>query len=430
MKRYPFALLLAFGFAALCACAPSANQLNTVKSAENDYSVHSDVDYLRYEKSAEQFSARFSEATCTQTTENVAVSPLSVFIALNLAAECASGETRAEILGALGVSYEEMQKQFPRFYGTLERTQKNDFGKLISALTPANSIWLDESVKPEQACLDKLGENYYCECFSADFINKNTDANRALQNFVKQKTKGLIDQDFDLDKSTRFALVNSLYLKDVWNLDGNDLPFTQDRYDFTEADGTKKNVPLLRGYYFPGRAYAGENFTSFFTRTQHGYKIKFLLPDKGVSANELMKAQTITKLNSLDSYSETDDKRQERYFTRCLFPEYKASYNGEIKEILKDNFSLPTLFSPERCDFTSLVKVGNLYCNSVQHVAKLEVNKKGVEGAAVTVLGGAASAAPPEYTPVYLDFTVDRSFAYLLTDSHDVILFSGVVNKI
>ena len=70
------------------------------------------------------------------------------------------------------------------------------------------------------------------------------------------------------------------------------------------------------------------------------------------------------------------------------------------------------------------------YCNEVRHIADLTVNKKGIEGAAVTYIPGAGAAGPDEYTEVYEDFTVDKSFGFIITDYQNIALFSGVVNKV
>lgn len=73
-----------------------------------------------------------------------------------------------------------------------------------------------------------------------------------------------------------------------------------------------------------------------------------------------------------------------------------------------------------------------LICDGVRHVAKLTVNKKGIEGAAATVLPRAGSAGPGEkiYEDVYEDFIVDRAFGYTVSDRHGNILFSGVIANV
>ncbi len=75
----------------------------------------------------------------------------------------------------------------------------------------------------------------------------------------------------------------------------------------------------------------------------------------------------------------------------------------------------------------------SVYCTKVKHVAKLDVCRSGVEGAAVTEMEFLVSAAGPdveERHDVYEDFIIDRNFVYMLSDSNGVPLFAGVVKKI
>jgi serine protease inhibitor len=59
------------------------------------------------------------------------------------------------------------------------------------------------------------------------------------------------------------------------------------------------------------------------------------------------------------------------------------------------------------------------------------VDRKGIEGAAVTLMAmGATSAPSDEYTKLYFDFIVDKAFGFIITDSYGATLFSGVVNEL
>ena len=69
-----------------------------------------------------------------------------------------------------------------------------------------------------------------------------------------------------------------------------------------------------------------------------------------------------------------------------------------------------------------------MYCRQVTHAAKLKADRKGIEGAAVTVAAdGATSAEPPE---VMLDFVVDGTFGFILCNRYGTTLFSGVIDDI
>lgn len=396
-----------------------------------DYTQQQEEGFKNLLEATDVFAAELASAAYADYEEgnNFAVSPISVYMALSLAAECAGGETRAELLNALGVSYEQLCTYYPYLYRSLNVEYTNDFGKVISTLKTGNSIWVDDSATVNTPCIESLANDYYAYSYSADFRNDNENANKAIRAFIREQTNGLIDQDFNLSDQTVFALINALYLKDIWNSHGDDLSFTAETYGFKNADGSEKSLKLLSGYYNSGRAIAEESFSTFFTTTNHGYKIKFIVPNEGYAVNDVFTAENIAYVNSLGDYNSYDEANNRHYNTRCLFPEYETSYSNDLKEILQKKFGISALFSGNDCDLSELTPVAACV-GRVQHVAKLSVNKTGIEGAAVTVIDGATSAAPLEREEVYEDFVVDKAFGFILTDRYGVTLFSGVVNKV
>ncbi len=421
------ALALALTLTA-CGGLRNATELGKPKTVEPlSYSEASKTD-ATLRDAAKDFAAEFSAEAVKGQTGNTAVSPVSVYLALGLAAQCAAGETREELLNTLKIDDMSLKNDYSDFYRSIIAEHTSD-GKVTSRVDVGNSIWVQEGFATKQECIDALSDNYLCYSYAADFWNKNKAANDAVRDFVKQQTHGLIDQDFELSDKTVFALINTLYLKEIWNYDGG-LSFTEEKYDFTEGDGNTEKCNLLRGHYQKGQIYDAETFTHFFTTTYYGYRLKFILPKDGHTVNEVFTAENIALINDLTDYRAFDDEKKERYETRCLFPEFEADYDEDVKEILK-KLGTYKLFSKDECDFSTLTDE-YAYCEKVQHVAKLEVNKKGIEGAAVTIVEADGESAPPgeEYFTVYNDFILDRAFGFVLTDRFDTVLFSGIVNEL
>ncbi len=388
-------------------------------------------DFSALQRSAEAFSEKFTEAAgMAYAKSNFAVSPISVYMALSLAAQTSLGETKEELLSALGTDAASLRRDYSALYRSLEteyRTDKYSGEKLVGCVDLSNSVWVDEAVSAKRDCLETLANGFYCNSYSADFAFANAEANRAVRAFVKEQTRGLIDQNFKLSERTVFALINTLYLKDIWNY-GADLGFTQRGYAFRNEDGTETNKSFLSGTYRAGRAVETERYTHFRADTANGYRLKFIVPKDGYTARQLCTAEVLSEVNAISSYGAIDEEQGIRYLTRCLFPEFSASYNEDVIGILRQSFGIESLFSPTSCDLTALCDVP-AYCTEVRHVTKLNVDKTGIEGAAVTMMQD-AMAAPPVYENVYEDFLVDRAFVFLLTDHYDTILFSGVVGKV
>lgn len=410
-----------------CGGLNNATALGTPKKAEPlTYSESKDMDPALQE-AEKTFAAKFSAEAVKGRTGNTAVSPLSVYFALGLAAECAAGNTREELLTALGVDYATLKGGYSDFFRSVIAEHKSNLGGNMGRVDVGNSIWLQTGVPFKQECVTALADDYLCYSYAADFMGENKKANDAVRAFVKEQTNGLIDRDFKLSEETVFTIVNTLYCKDMWNIYGDDLPFAAGEYTFTQGNGEQKNVRLLEGYYTVGRAYEGETFTHYYMQTIHGYGVKFLLPKEGYTAEEIFTAENLALVGGMKGYDPIDEENKLEYHTRCLFPEFGAAFDGDVKSVLRE-FGVNDLFS-DACDLSALTDE-KVSCEEVRHVVKLDVTRKGIEGAAVTVIPGAGAPGPGEYTIVEQDFVLDRAFGFVLTDRDGTVLFSGIVNEV
>ncbi|MBR2341195.1 MAG: hypothetical protein IKA72_02135 [Clostridia bacterium] len=395
---------------------------------------YSEENFVAFKNKAEQFSAKFAFETYARSDrdDNLSVAPMSVFMALSLVSECASGDTKTELLNALGVSDSELKEFLPKLYRQLNVEYKGAgyIGEPTTGLLKtSNSIWIDESVTYNAACVETLAKNYYCYPYQANFKENNALANYAVQGFVKEQTKGLIDENFHLSEETLFTFINTIYLKALWNDKGKDIPLTSQTYDFIERSGEIERTRLMMRGYLEGRAYESESYTSFFTTTYNGFKLKFILPKDGYSIDDVFTTENIYTANTISDYNAVDHEKKEQYYTRCFFPEYEAECDENILPVLKEKFGVNSLFEWDRCELNELTDTP-LVCGEVRHITELEVDRKGIEGAAVTLMQMASSSAPGEYTKVYFDFVVDRAFGFVITDSYGATLFSGVVNEL
>lgn len=402
------------------------------KMSVNYYSPRPDG-YKEFTDKLDSFAAKLTAEVYKDSNKqtNVCISPVSVYMALALATECSNGETREELLNAVGVTYDEV-KNFTKYLYALSNREfyyRNPAGqRKTSAFEElANSIWAEESIKLKEQGVDNLATNFNCDLFLVNF--KNGEGEKAINAYIKDKTHGMIDGGVELSDRTLITLINTFYLKEIWNMFGNNLPYAEGTYQFTNAGGNVIETKLLRGYYSDGKVYEGKGYSSFYTETYHGFKIKFIVPSEGRSLDEVFTAENLYEINNIANYGKVDDANKILHYTRVFFPEYNASYDGDLMGILKNDFGINRMFDFDKCDFSNITDE-QIACESVIHKCELKVDKKGIEGAAVTVVVGNGAAGPDEYEKVYHDFVIDRAFGYIITDGDGVVLFSGVVNGI
>ena len=100
-------------------------------------------------------------------------------------------------------------------------------------------------------------------------------------------------------------------------------------------------------------------------------------------------------------------------------PKFKIETDYELTKTLSQ-MGMQTAFS----DFADFAGIGKyLKIGTVIHKAYVEVNEKGTEAAAVTVIAmELTSAGPTIETPT---FKADHAFIFLIEDAEDNILFMG-----
>ena len=437
MKKIISLILILSMCFAFSSCAVNPEKYSLALAAKAMEVKHSDAQQEGYEAFIDKLDAFAAKLTYevyadSNKQSNICISPVSVYMALALATECANGETRDEILNAVGVTYDEVKNFTKVLYAFSNReyyyTNMMNNKKILAFEELANSIWVDKNTTLKEDGINNLANNFNCDLFSVNF--KTSEGEKAINAYIKEKTHGIIDSDLDLSPETLITLINTFYLKEVWNEDGDELKFTDKAYDFKNADGSVTNTKLLQGYYFNGNIYEGDGYTSFYTRTDHGFDIKFIVPTDGHTLEEIFTSENIYNINNLGDYGYIDEENKLLHHTRVFFPEYKASFDGDLAEILKNDFGINDLFDFEQCDFSNVTDE-QLACDGVIHKCSIDVNDKGIEGAAVTVMPMAGAAGPLEgYEEVYHDYIVDRAFGFVITDSYGAVLFSGVVNSV
>lgn len=397
------------------------------------YGQLNDSNYSNFKDKMRVFSTKLSESFVKSDYDiksNIAISPLSIEMCLGLAVYCANGQTRTELLNALDVDFTTFNKYYKLLFNELSRLDKDASDQVASELSLTNSIWIDNDINLSETGLDDLKNDYYCHSFEADFDKYNKETTEAIEYFIEQKTKGLIQPDLQFDPKTFFVLMNTLYLKDIWNDWGGDLNTTSET-KFKNANGNVSSKELLVGYSEDGKAIETDDYSCFFACTRYGRYLYFVKPNEGKALKDVFNKEAMQYVLNHKNYVYQDNEKLERYHTNCVFPEFKADSDIDLIKMFRNDFNVTSMFDPMKCDFSNIMKEpAPSYVEQFKHIAKLEVNKKGIEGAAVTYMAYAGAAGPDEYTDVYGTFEVDKEFGFILTNYDSDIIFSGAVTNI
>lgn len=345
-----------------------------------------------------------------QAGESTLLSPLSVILALSMAANGAEGETMAQFQEMTGgVSLEALNAAC--------QSLLSDYRQLggSTRASIANSLWVDPEGQISGEFTGRCMGIYGAEVFQGELSSSGivNDVNR----WVSKQTKGLIpelvQQPFPED--TAALLVNALYLRNTWELEFD--PISTYPRKFTHSSGQVEQMDFL--HHSTDLLYLqGEGAQGVVLPYDDG-RLAFaaILPDSPDLGGWL------DSLNG-NALSQLVQGADEQRFLHLAFPKFEAEWSGSLQEILKD-MGLEDAFTPGQADFSRMGDHPNgYYLSEVIHAAKLQVNEKGTEAAAATLVAAGDGAAPPPAEGIKL--LLDRPFLYGIFDRQNGIpLFLG-----
>lgn len=349
-----------------------------------------------------------------QEGKNAIYSPLSLWSALAMLVQCANGDSRQQVLNAVGAdSVDALQDQAEHLW----RTLYTDDGQ--SALILANSVWLNSkrSETYNQNTLDTLAQKHYAGTYC---VPMGTDiADSAVSNWVDRQTNGLIGGDqpvVQTDVDTLALLVSSLYYKAAWQDE-----FNVDRTEediFTNAAGDETRVDFMHktedAHFIRRDGYQAARLAT------HLGEMVFVLPDEGVNPASLLKEPNF--LSRLEFYGDACTWGEVQWSV----PKFDVDSDLDLMEALTA-LGITDLPDPDRADLSALTDL-DAFLSDAKQLSRVKVDEEGVEAAAVTILMVRETSLPPQPTEVCV-MDLDRPFLFIIR-TQDVPLFIGVVNQV
>lgn len=349
--------------------------------------------------------------------ESTLVSPLSVSMALAMAANGADGDTLEEFQQVLGdgLPLESINAAF----GALMAVYSDGLGGSTKC-SIANSLWVDPEGQVREDFIGKCAGIFDAQIFQGDLSAPGIV--RDLNSWVSQHTNKMIPQIISqpFDPNTAALLVNALYLKNTWATEFD--PQDTAPRDFTHGDGSTERLHYLNHFslsfpYFSNETCEGALLPYDDGRLGFFALMPKLYPDAPDFDTWLTELEG-TELASLILSGE------EATFLRLSLPKFEQEWSGKLQDVLP-GMGLGLAFDPDSADFSLLGdNPYGYYLSQVIHAAKIEVNEKGTEAAAATVaVAESGSAAPPEDG---ITLVFDRPFLYGIVDLQNGIpLFLG-----
>lgn len=345
--------------------------------------------------------------------KNLVYSPVNIYMALSLLAEITDGESRAEILDVLGsADLTELRTNANNIW----RRNYSDDGVLTSIL--GSSVWLRSDGTYRTETLQTLADYYYASVFAGEMGSE--EYNNVLRDWLDYETGGLLKEQSSqasLDPSTALALATTVYFKAKW---ANE--FDKNATDTGIFHGSAGDKECEYMHSSGGNTvFEGDRFHALSCNFNNNPSMCFILPDEGVSIDELLSDSSMLDfITTSNIYGWADQKYLK---VNLSVPKFDVSSDLNLKEAFA-SMGINSVFDENEANFKPITDSG-VFLTDASHAARVRIDEEGCEAAAFTLLMTGAGGPPEEE----MDFVLDRPFIFVIKGRTGDVLFAGIVNN-
>ena len=352
----------------------------------------------------------FKEVTASDDRANILISPYSISVALGMTFNGAGGATRDSIAATLRYD-DQPAKQINRSYKNLDQRIKS-INSMISIET-ANSIWHADNFKVKREFLD-IGREYFgADILPADFSDPKVCSQ--INDWIAGKTGGRIRDMLEcpIEPDVIMYIINAIYFKGVWKYQFDSTRTME--MPFNLADGSHSACDMMRQrnkYLYQ----ANDDFQAIeIPYGDGGFSMVVFLPADGKSVDKFIADLTYENWNKWQNDFTGDS-------VTLWLPKFRVNYGTELKDVLTD-LGMGIAFSG-MADFTGIFSHGGVRISRVLHNTFVQVDEKGTEASAATVVEFKKGPG------VKNKMVVNRPFVYIIHDNNTgAILFIGKIGK-
>jgi serpin B len=354
------------------------------------------------------FGLALFDALTQGATGNVAISPTSVALALQMVYNGAEGSTQQAMsqalqlqgLGALAVDQDN---------AALQAALINPDPKV--QLTTANSLWMHLNQNAVLPSFVSTNETYY-----AAEIGDLSGAPDDVNAWVASETNGLITQILPPANYNAVVavLANAIYFKGAWTTEFK--PNETAATPFTLTDGTQISCQMMNlTSSFP--YLSGTNFQAVELPYGQTSRLSMLiiLPAVGVDFGSFVSNMTSGQLS-------TWVRDLEPAQVSIGLPRFTATYANSLVKALT-SLGMGVAFNPNAADFADLASGPGVYISDVEHQAVVQVDESGTVAAGATTVTITPTVASPSISMI-----MNRPFFYAIVDGKTgALLFIGTL---
>lgn len=353
---------------------------------------------------------------------NVCVSPISAQYALSMLLTGADGDTRNEIMRAIGFDPDVYDADSVNecMLGLLNELLNSDNTITLSV---ANSMWLHNTVGIKASYAETLSKYYHAHIGNVNL--QSLEGIAMVNKWVSDATNGLISNYFDTPRDSVIALINALYLRAKWFIPfiSFDSPvpmaFANDYQEWIY-------VPSLYGF---GMGYYGVDdeyrrvFLQLGSKENNGFQVEIYMPTKERLSSCIEKISS-ERLNAIPGYK---SDMPGGYNLVLAIPALSQNIKYDLIPVFK-SMGVNTAFSSE-ADFSPMTDFKGLTVSDIEQQNTIKFTNWGIEAASVTSveLGITDDGQKREE----IEFYVQMPYIYIVRDKKSgIILYIGTVTNL
>lgn len=337
--------------------------------------------------------------------ENYMFSPLSIKMALAMAANGAEGETKQEILDVVGIEDLELYNEDAK--NMINKYSQSD----LLNLDVSNSVWINADNTSQRFSKDYSDKvEKYFDAESGIVTNKN--AVEKINRWVDNKTNGKVSKIIsEQNKGFDALLANAVYFKGRWE---DEFSKTQTKKDiFTDRNGKESDIDFMNRT--ADLKYDDINGIQII-------ELPYLTDEKSRDMDVSMYLLMSDK--SFDSVAVLDDAELSIQYVDLSVPKFEIEYDTGLVEILKYS-GIKRAFS-NSAEFEGMFDRGNMCISDAVHKTYIKIDEEGTEAAAVTAIMMNATAIGPTQKPKPVIVKFNKPFTFVVKDNtNGEILFMG-----
>ncbi|MDO9154012.1 MAG: serpin family protein [Paludibacter sp.] len=352
----------------------------------------------------------FRKVIAANTEKNIFISPLSVSIALGMAWNGADGDTKTEMATALkmsGMTVDQINEYYKIMQSTLPKVDPS------TTLNIANSLWYKQGFPVKSGFLQANKDYFDAEIRELDFSKPS--ALDIINGWCADKTNNLIKNPLDqISPDAVMYLINAIYFKGIWanKFDAKNTITA----NFNAEGGKPVQVKMMKQQNTFG--YSEDEMAQYLDMPygNKAFSMTVILPNENKTTTEVLKKLDLASWGNVVAGM---SKRE----VLVNMPKFKTKGKYELKDPLI-SMGMIKAFT-DQANFSKIADA-KLLISRLIHSTYCDVNEKGTEAAAVTIVEVVATSM--HIIPV---FNANRPFIFVIREnSTGVILFMGKMGQV